>query len=242
MTSTELIAQMTSQELAEYQAAIDEARAQDGSKAFDLRLMKVALDGADADQFKATDGAKHPVISGIVVVARKARSYYAKAYERGSHERPDCFAVGHMEQGSVAPNGVFGGTCTVCPMNEWESSATGKGKACREVRALGIMAYDLGPVLLRIPPTSIQAWNTICSSLRGQDKDYFRVRMRIVVAQGKVLFAVDENAPKLTWAEGMEIMKSRAEWIALIERDAGVDEAAGYEAEADSDDGGYYGT
>lgn len=248
MTSTDLTTQMTPQmtpqELVEYQAAIDEMRVQDGSKAFNLRLMKVSLDGAEADRFKANDGSKHAVVSGVVVVARKVRVFYTEKYKQGSHERPNCLAVGNMVQGSEAPNGEFGGTCAICPMNEWGTADKGaaKGKACSERRVLGILSNELGPVQLGIPSTSIGAWDLMASSLRGRGKNYFQVPMRIIVSQGKVTFSVDDEASPPTPIDIMEMAKSRAEWIALIEREAGVDEAAGYDAEDDGDGGGYYGT
>jgi len=208
---------MTPEEMAEYEALVRALIEQDGDKAADFVLVNVALESAGADRFEASDGEKYDEITGIIVVARKARSYWMEPYQQGRHDRPDCFCVGDVEHGSAAFNGEYGGLCARCPMSRWESATTGtrKGKACRETIILGILSDQLGPCSLRVPPTSLKPWNIYFSVLRGKGKTYSQMQTIITVNDGRIQFALGEHA---TLGELWLVKKERAQWEAVIEQ------------------------
>lgn len=84
MTTELTRSEMTQEEMAEYEALVKALNKQDGDKAFNFVLASVRLDGAGSDRFKASDGEKYGEITGIIVVARKARSYWIKPTSKGN--------------------------------------------------------------------------------------------------------------------------------------------------------------
>lgn len=104
---------------------------------------------------------------------------------------PTCFALGRDDR-EMRPHAVVveagqaqNPTCHGCPMNEWGSNDTGKGKACRNTRRLamvpagelganGFTAYDNpehyagAPVgYLKLPVTSVKAWASLVKQIAG---------------------------------------------------------------------------
>jgi hypothetical protein len=59
--------------------------------------------------------------------------------------------------------------CTECPNNQWGSSSKdGRGKACKNMRRLFILAEDSDmPIVLTLPPTSIAGWDKYKSAVLG---------------------------------------------------------------------------
>jgi len=229
---------MTQEEMAEYEALVKALNKQDGDKAFNFVLASVRLDGAGSDRFKASDGEKYGEITGIIVVARKARSYWIKPYQQGQHERPDCWCVGDTEHGSAEFNGEYGGLCARCPMSEWESSTTGtrKGKACRESTILGMLSDQLGPCTIHVPPTSLWPWNSYASIMRGKSQSYSQMRTNITVIGGIIHFVKGEAA---TLDELRSVKEERMEWEAVIEKRAMMDDDDDAEFAEETNDGGY---
>ncbi len=91
-------------------------------------------------------------IVGVVVDQYPVNAYWKDKYT-GQNNQPDCSSLdGHI--GSGTP----GGDCSKCPMNQWGSDGT-KGKACKNMRRLYILTENnIFPLLLTLPPTSIQNW------------------------------------------------------------------------------------
>lgn len=77
---------------------------------------------------------------------------YTSEYDADSPSGPDCFAFGRDEK-ALEPHKVAvdagtakEGPCSECPMNVFGSADTGRGKACRNTRRLGIIpAGSFGP-------------------------------------------------------------------------------------------------
>lgn len=113
--------------------------------------------------------------SNIEVVILKthkgvARTYYATNYEEGSNEKPDCFSNDGIAPSSEAENPQCK-QCAICPHAQWGSRITEngkKGKACSEVKRLAVApAGQLNdPMLMRVPPTSLQSWDKYVDMLR----------------------------------------------------------------------------
>lgn len=125
-------------------------------------------------------------IRGVVVAQRINRTMYLSQYGAGSTEAPDCSShdgkVGNPRKDDAGaelsilntPSGdiTFGGACSACPLNEWESRRlidtrySGDGKACREGRILLILPPDrVRPVVMRLPSTAIRTWSGLAWDL-----------------------------------------------------------------------------
>ena len=68
-------------------------------------------------------------------------------------------------------------TCSSCPNNQFGSSPTGRGKACKNTRLLAVMPADAiesedeAPVwIMAIPPTSLKAFDNYVSTLSSRYK------------------------------------------------------------------------
>jgi hypothetical protein len=69
--------------------------------------------------------------------------FYADAYDSDNPAGPVCFAFGRDDK-TLEPHedsiDKQSSACVDCPQNEWASADTGRGKACRNTRRLGIVA------------------------------------------------------------------------------------------------------
>jgi len=97
-------------------------------------------------------------------------AYYDTVYDSDNPAPPACFALGDNPDILVAhPNspdiqGGEGHACEGCEMDEWETSNTGRGKACKNgVRLALVNADDMSkvnaaaePAFLRLAPTSLK--------------------------------------------------------------------------------------
>lgn len=71
--------------------------------------------------------------------------FYGQKYDPDNPQGPACFAFGREEK-SMAPHNIVvenqnsqAESCAECPMNEWGSAETGRGKACRNTRRLAMI-------------------------------------------------------------------------------------------------------
>jgi hypothetical protein len=102
------------------------------------------------------------VIVGVAPSISKI--YYARAYVEGDDSAPDCFSLDGVTPDAGAPK-KQNPTCGNCAHNQWGSRITDAGKrakSCQDSRRIAIVPLgDIlneslgGPMLLRIPPTSL---------------------------------------------------------------------------------------
>lgn len=102
------------------------------------------------------------VIVGISQAISK--QWYDKKYAEGDNEAPDCFSVNGVAPDRSSPK-LQCATCAACPQNVWGSRVTDNGKkakACADTRRIAVVPYGDeenetygGPMLLRLPPTSL---------------------------------------------------------------------------------------
>jgi hypothetical protein len=93
-----------------------------------------------------------------------SKNFYPKQYTEGDSEPPVCFSTDGIRPDASAPQ-KQNDLCATCKNNEWGSRMTPAGKrakACADSRRLAIVPLedienDLlgGPMLLRVPPTSL---------------------------------------------------------------------------------------
>lgn len=114
------------------------------------------------------DGQGRPMTGLEVVVVGVAPSiskiYYGKAYVEGDDSAPDCFSIDGLTPDPTAPK-IQNPECGTCKHNQWGSRVTDAGKrakSCQDSRRIAVVPLqDItnealgGPMLLRIPPTSL---------------------------------------------------------------------------------------
>ena len=121
----------------------------------------------------AIKGNKMPV---VVLHAIFENQLYANKYDPNNQQPPICYAFGETDDElkphpeSAEPQNV---DCKTCPKNEWGSDpGGGKGKACKNVRRLGMIHQsDLADIakapvaMAKMPVTSVKNWATFASQV-----------------------------------------------------------------------------
>lgn len=108
-------------------------------------------------------------------------AYYVGKYDPNNPASPVCYAFGtdqkEMEphEKSTQPQAE---KCKGCPQNEWNTSDTGRGKACKNIVRLGLIpadalengaqgVKDAEEAIAKLPVTSGGAWGGYVSSLEA---------------------------------------------------------------------------
>lgn len=175
--------------------------------------------------------------------------YYAGKYNPDSPTGPSCFAFGRSEADMVphevaveagTSQGGEGNSCATCPMNEWGTAETGRGKACRNTRRLAmVMAGDFdaqgrfqmitdpehfasaGIAYMRLPVTSIKGYAAFVKQLAATTKrPPHGIVTKItlvpdVQTQFKVVFAALDSIPNDLMSVIMDRHKEAEELIAF---------------------------
>lgn len=94
-----------------------------------------------------------------------SKTFYIDPYSEGNNAPPDCASINGVVPNPASPR-KQSETCAACPQNVWGSRVTPAGKsakACQDNKRLVIVPLqDIpnesygGPLLLRVPPTSLQ--------------------------------------------------------------------------------------
>ena len=137
----------------------------------------------------------------IGAAAAVSKQYYIKPYTEGSDQAPDCYSLDGIKPEANAPF-KQSALCARCPQNEWGSRVTDSGakaKRCADSKRLAIVpALDLendsygGPMLLRIPPTSLANLSLYAGNLSRMGAP-----MEAVVT--KIGFNIEVAYPQLTF-------------------------------------------
>jgi hypothetical protein len=108
-------------------------------------------------------------------------AYYPGEFDPDNPQPPVCFAFGRKEK-DMAPHADSSDkqhdTCTGCQRNEFGSAERGKGKACKNIRRIGLIAaepmsaeaIEKGEVAyLKTPVTSVKGWAAYVRTLEALD-------------------------------------------------------------------------
>lgn len=139
-------------------------------------------------------------IDVVIIKAPKVKSkiYYAGGFVEGSSAAPDCWSTNGVSPDASATH-KQSTVCLKCPKNEWGSApkrqdgTPSKGKACTDTKRVAIVpanasAVDTdmlmnamlgGPMLLRIPATSLDPMATYGTRMANQGYQYYAVITRI---------------------------------------------------------------
>jgi len=155
----------------------------------------------------------------VGVASGVSKTYYQKNYSEGDDFAPDCFSLDGVTPDVNAPH-KQNPVCQTCEQNQWGSAVTDTGrraKACKDTRRIAVVPLSNianaslgGPMLLRIPPTSLPnlAGYSDFLELKGADFPYVGTTLGFDydVAYPKITFKAlgfldDEQA-----AEVVEVM------------------------------------
>lgn len=126
--------------------------------------------------WSTADGAElESTISVVVIDFMSKNTWYPHPYQAGNPLPPGCFAIGkvlaNMQPHPDSPE-PQSDMCHGCPHDQWGSSATGKGKACKNARELAVIleeqADDLDNAeifIISVPPTSIKFFDNFARSV-----------------------------------------------------------------------------
>lgn len=108
-------------------------------------------------------------LSVIVIASTHANLYYEGKYDENNPTNPVCYA--YSEDGeNMAPHPKSSKPqhtdCATCQWNQWESAATGRGKACKNTRRLALIPADTTVedlktaeiATMQLPVTSVKIW------------------------------------------------------------------------------------
>ena len=129
-----------------------------------------------AKTFKFPDGKETAEPFQAVIVDFVARNeMYEGTYNKNDIQPPICFSIGEKPSEMVpSPKSPEkqSEACSACPMNQWKSSGTGNGKACKNLRMLALLPIDAEadtPIwILKVSPTGIQAFDKYVTTLSAQ--------------------------------------------------------------------------
>ena len=127
---------------------------------------------------------------------------YTERFDPDSPASPICYAFGRTDE-EMQPHENCSepqsDSCVGCPLNEWASADTGRGKACKNIRRLALIPEDglddlenCDIAFLKVPVTSVKNWAGYVQAVATQMKrPPFAVITEIsVVPDNKTQFAV----------------------------------------------------
>jgi hypothetical protein len=148
--------------------------------------------------------------------AGTAKVFYLKGYDPESSEKqkPDCYSNDGVTPASDAAN-AQSKKCATCAHNQFGSARMGKGKACADSKRLAIATADQinEPMLVRVPPASLQGLREFLKTLDNRGADYNQVLT-------KISFDMDAESPKLAFRPvGILDDKTYAQVTEMMETD-----------------------
>ena len=174
----------------------------------------------------------------IVIASTHANLFYEGKFDSNNLTNPSCFA--YSEDGeNMAPHPKSSKPqhtdCAGCPQNKWGSADTGKGKACKNVRVLGVIPADVAPAdvataelaVLKLPITSVNNFSQYVQKVSTLTN---RPPLGVVTTIGTVPDAKSQF--KVTFAMGDKV---RDELIGpMLDRDCLADLQKVYEPNPDA--------
>jgi len=176
---------------------------------------------------------KGNVLTCVVVDYAFENTYYAEKYDPTDPHPPTCYALGRDEE-QLEPSEKAeerqSDDCTSCPLNEFGSAETGRGKACKNSRRLIVWVPDdedeeAEPALgvLKVPVTSVKNFSEFARSVAEEmRKPYWAVIVSISTkpnrnSQYEVTFTVEDTLDKDTLKVVKGLREDKTEELAFQE-------------------------
>lgn len=108
-------------------------------------VFEIPTDDPDNPNYEKT-------IDGVLIFHHDANAYWPEGSEYDENTAPLCSSV-NGKQGIGEP----GGSCVMCAMSQYGTSAEGRGKACKNMRMLYLLqSGECVPIQISLPPTSLK--------------------------------------------------------------------------------------
>jgi hypothetical protein len=149
---------------------------------FDLEQIHVPAGGATSWEVPTLDGVESVKdLEGVIVGWRDTRQYWAESFDdTGGGTPPDC-----SSEDGVTGVGDPGGDCASCPFSQW-GSGKNNAQACRATRPmLFVTPQSIIPMVIVVPPSSLQAMKKFFLRLAGASTPYYGVITRLSLEKAK---------------------------------------------------------
>ena len=196
----------------------------------DLDRVRIPAGGGIAWEVPTAEGEIDTAkkLRGIIVHHRTARAYWSQSLEdSGGGSPPDC-ASRDGKMGIGEPGGI----CAKCPLNQFGSDERERGKACKEMKLIFLLKPDsLLPIVVVLPPTSLQPFKKYLMRLTSSATPYSRVETEIALEK-------DQNTDGVAFAKAkfaavQKLDKASSDFVASY---VGSMRGAFEAVEIDSDD------
>lgn len=108
-----------------------------------------------------------PSLVGVVIHTQKCNAYFDE--DNVGNTPPICSSEDSV-CGTIRESGEIR-YCNECPLNKFNSSAKGSGKACKNmIRLYVLIEGSPVPIMLTLPPTSIRAWQSYRTSVLAMNR------------------------------------------------------------------------
>lgn len=155
-----------------------------GLKPTDLDHVKVPAGGGIAWEVPTLKGPESvSVLEGIILHFKDVRAYWKS---KGTNSPPDC----NSADGLIGV-GAPGGVCAKCPLAQYgtahdEKGNPAKGQACKQMRLfLFLRQDDMIPMLISLPPTSLQPAKKYFLRLVANGLPYYGVTTQLRLEKAK---------------------------------------------------------
>lgn len=156
----------------------------------DLPRVKMPSGGGIAWEIPTLDGfdtAKE--LTGVIVHQQAMRRYWAHGLDEGGNSPPDC-----QSPDGITGYGNPGGECASCPLNEFQSAADGRGKACKEIKGIFMLrSGNMLPTFISVPATSLKPLRQYMLGLANHQLRYYEVETGFALEKA-------QNAAGITYA------------------------------------------
>jgi hypothetical protein len=112
----------------------------------------------------------------VILASVHENQWYTSKFDPDSIQTPDCYAIGKEEEGmaphadSADKQGDEEGMCANCEHNKMGSADTGRGKACKNVRRIAVVAADALESLEKFEQAEVRTMKIPVTSVRNYAK------------------------------------------------------------------------
>lgn len=170
-------------------------------------------------KFELPDGTQVDEIEAHIVQFVYRNEYYIGAFNRKAITPPACFAisesVANLAPSKNSPMKQSKDSCAVCQQNQFGSSPTGGGKACKNTIYLALLPTDSSaathPIwVLKTSPTAVRPFNNYVASLGRMNIPVFAAKTRIFLDPSSTYASIRFDANGVN-ADNLNALTSRTQ-------------------------------
>lgn len=147
----------------------------------------------------------------IILDWRVINAFYTGPYDPQNPKPPKCWAIS-QEIDAAAPTDAVeekqAESCHDCPMNQFGSAPTGKGKACKNQRRLAVVPVDATaetqPMTITVSPSGLSKYENYVTRLGGPEYEAMPIQMVT-----RIGFDQQVTYPSLVFAPGDRVPEDK---------------------------------